>query len=61
MARKTAKQMREEEEQLLASLSKSENKPNTEEAEPALFSKCEKNEECFLRRNKRLLSKKWYW
>lgn len=41
MARKTAKQMREEEEQLLASLSKSENKPNTEEAEPALFSNIE--------------------
>ena len=41
MSRKTAKQMREEEEQLLASLSKSENKPNTEEAEPALFSNIE--------------------
>lgn len=41
MARKTAKQMREEEEQLLASLSKSENKSNTEEAEPALFSNIE--------------------
>lgn len=41
MARKTAKQMREEEEQLLASLSKSENKSNTEETEPALFSNIE--------------------
>jgi hypothetical protein len=41
MARKTAKQMREEEEQLLASLSKSENTPNVEDSEPALFSNIE--------------------